>query len=90
MVYKVVTSKRFDRQYAKLSLADKDLVDDVIGKIASGKKLEAKYRDHKLRGKLLGLRDCHVKPDLVLIYGLDNDMLLLNAVDLGNHSNLFK
>lgn len=40
-------------------------------------------------GKLKGYRDCHVKPDLVLIYKIEDDILLLSAYRISSHSNLF-
>jgi len=42
-----------------------------------------------LTGKLKGYRDCHVKPDLVLIYKIEDDILLLSAYRISSHSNLF-
>lgn len=48
--------------------------------------LPAKYADHALTGNLKDLRDCHIKPDLVLLYAKDNDTLTL--VRLGSHSEL--
>lgn len=67
MAYEIITSKQFDKNYKKLSNEDRTLVKSVITKLASGEKLDRKFRDHKLQGKLKGLRDCHVKLDLVLI-----------------------
>lgn len=49
--------------------------------------LPEKYRDHALTGDWVGCRDCHVKPDLVLIYEYQNDDLILHR--LGSHSELF-
>ena len=51
--------------------------------------MELKHKDHALKGKLKGLRDCHVKPDLVLIYKIDEDVLILTALRISNHSNAF-
>jgi mRNA interferase YafQ len=50
--------------------------------------LEAKYRDHDLSGDWAGYRECHIKPDLLLIYRKsDEDSLRLAR--LGSHSELF-
>ncbi len=54
------------------------------------KKLEAKYRDHTLIGNYLNCRECHIKPDLLLIYKIDNDILELALVRVGTHSKLFR
>lgn len=90
MAYKIVTTKRFDKAYAKLPPSDRDLVDGVIEKIAKGEKLEPKYKDHPLKGNLKDFRDCHIKPDLVLIYSINKQFLVLTAFNLGSHSDLFK
>jgi len=50
--------------------------------------LDARYRDHDLSGNWAGYRECHIKPDLLLIYcKLDGDILRLAR--LGSHSELF-
>ncbi len=49
--------------------------------------LAEKYKDHPLQGELQGFRDCHIKPDLVLIYAIENNLIRL--VRLGSHSELF-
>ncbi len=49
--------------------------------------LAEKYRDHPLQGEWQGFRDCHIKPDLVLIYAVEDNLLRL--VRLGLHAELF-
>ena len=49
--------------------------------------LPPKYRDHQLSGSWSGHRDCHVHPDLVLIYRKP-DTTYLDLVRLGSHSEL--
>lgn len=59
----------------------------VLRRLAADAALAEKYRDHPLSGEWAGFRDCHVKPDLVLIYEKpDAETLLL--VRLGSHSEL--
>lgn len=81
MVYKIATTKRFDKEYAKLSQSDRELANDAV--------LEPKYKDHPLKGDYKGFRDCHIKPDLVLIYSKNRDALLLTAFRINSHSELF-
>lgn len=90
MKYKFDFTSRFKKAYGKLSPKDKNDTDIVIQKLLNGEVLEQKYRDHQLRGNLKGYRDCHVHPDLVLIYKKENDILVLTAVEIGSHSRLFK
>lgn len=60
----------------------------VIELLATDAPLPEKLRDHALSGTWAGYRDCHVRPDLVLIYAkLDAETLSL--VRLGSHSELF-
>jgi mRNA interferase YafQ len=60
---------------------------DVLVPLMSDEALAERYRDHGLAGNWAGYRDCHVKPDLVLIYEKpDEDTLRL--VRLGSHSEL--
>lgn len=60
----------------------------VLMALASDQQLGPRHRDHDLRGEWLGYRECHVKPDLLLIYRKDGDDLLRLA-RLGSHSELF-
>ena len=50
--------------------------------------LEAIYRDHALIGNYYGARECHIKPDLLLIYEKEDSLITLRR--LGSHSELFK
>ena len=50
--------------------------------------LDAKYRDHDLRGDWSGYRECHIKPDMLLIYS-KSDAETLRLARLGSHSELF-
>lgn len=52
--------------------------------------LPEKYRDHALTSNWAGHRDCHIKPDLVLIYKKtdEGELLILKLVRLGSHSEL--
>ena len=56
--------------------------------LANDTPLAARYRDHDLSGGWAGYRDCHIKPDLVLIYRKLGAQLL-QLVRLGSHSELF-
>ncbi len=67
MRYKFATTKKFDKEYARLSESDRKIVDSVVNMILDGIPLPEKYRDHQLKGNLKNFRDYHVKPDLILI-----------------------
>lgn len=65
------------------------LLEDVLQTLLIKKPLEPKYHDHALTGKYAGFRECHILPDWLLIYCIDNDELLLIASRTGTHSDLF-
>jgi mRNA interferase YafQ len=89
----VFWSKKFKQDYKRLinsgnSAAIKELL-TVIEILASEEVLPEKYQDHVLKGNWKGYRECHIKPDLLLIYKLENGELTLTLVRTGSHSDLF-
>jgi mRNA interferase YafQ len=89
-MYHVFRVNSFKKDYKKLNAKEKEALKSVIRELADGKTLDPQYQDHKLIGNYLGCRECHVKPDLLLIYKIDNNILELALVRAGNHSKLFK
>ena len=69
---------------------DLSLLDDVVDILRQGKTLDKKYKDHLLKGEYAGFHECHIKPDWLLIYLIENNVLTLTLVDTGSHSDLFK
>ena len=69
---------------------DISLLDEVVDLLRQGRQLEERYHDHGLTGDLAGFRECHIKPDWLLIYLIENDILTLTLIDTGSHSDLFK
>ncbi len=61
---------------------------EIIEFLIWQKPLPEKYKDHKLKGDYLGSRECHIEPDWLLIYRVENDYLIL--IRLGSHSDLFR
>ena len=64
-------------------------LDEVISILAKGETLDEKYRDHALAGIFAGLRECHIEPDWLLIYSIENETLILTLSITGNQSDLF-
>jgi mRNA interferase YafQ len=89
-MYSIFRTVSFKKQYKKLSSIDKELVKEIIILLAENKKLDDKYKDHKLTGNFKDLKECHVKPDLLLIYKINNEILELALIQVGNHSSLFR
>ena len=61
----------------------------VIDELALGRELDETYCDHQLKGKLKDFRECHIEPDRLLMYRIDNQQLILTATDTGSHSDMF-
>ena len=54
-----------------------------------GKALPEKHKDHALTGNWFGHRECHVLPDWLLIYRIEDEVLVLTLARTGTHSDLF-
>ena len=89
-MHNIFRTSRFKKDYKKLSQNQKDILKEVLKKLANGEQLEEKYKDHKLIGNYLGCRGCHLKLDLLLIYRIEENNLELALVRTGSHSLLFK
>ena len=85
----IEVSKQFKRDAKKhyLSLLTPEW-GEVLNCLTSNAFIPEKYKDHALTGNYKGYRDCHVKPDLVLIYRTDENVVEL--VRLNSHSEVFK
>ena len=91
MKLQVKFSNKFknDLKLAKKQNKNIDKLFIVIEKLANQEKLDDKYRDHSLIGEYKGLRECHIEPDWLLIYYIENNTLTLVLARLGSHSDLF-
>lgn len=84
------TQLKKDLKLAKKQYKNLDKLFEVIDILANGGILEGKYRDHELIGNYKGTRDCHIEPDWLLIYEIQNNILVLMLYRPGTHSDLFK
>ena len=66
-----------------------DLLDDIIRALSRGDTLPEKNKDHALSGGWIGHRECHIQPDWLLIYRIEDDILVLTLARTGTHSDLF-
>ena len=66
-----------------------ELLEEVIAVLAMGEVLPEKYKDHALTGNWVGHRECHVLPDWLLIYRIEDEVLVLTLTRTGTHSDLF-
>lgn len=61
----------------------------VISSLLKKERLNLKYCDHHLTGEWIGHRECHIKPDVLLIYWVDEEKSILFLERIGSHSELF-
>ena len=92
MSYEVRFTNQFkkDIKLAKRQGKNIDKLFSVVDILASGEALPAKYRDHDLSGDYRGCRECHIEPGWLLIYEIDNGLLILILNRVGSHSELFR
>lgn len=87
----IVWTTKFKKDY-KLALKrhmDIALLDDIIRALSYGETLPEKNKDHELTGDWIGHRECHILPDWLLIYRIEDDILVLTLARTGTHSDLF-
>ena len=91
MQYELILTGKIKKslKLAKKRGLDLKLLDKVITMLQNDIPLEEKYRDHELKGKYQGFKECHIQPDWLLIYLKENDVLTLTLVDTGTHADLF-
>ena len=89
MKYDIKYSSKFKKHYKKLNTKEQQEAREIIKRLANDEALEAKYKDHALKGDFVGFRECHLKPDLLLIYQKQDNKLILYCLDIGSHSELF-
>jgi len=83
---------RFKKDYKKL-LSNANFKEDificVLKILLQGKKLESKYKDHKLKGVFKSCRECHLQNDILLIYNVNKKTGTISLLRIGSHSELF-
>ena len=61
----------------------------VVEQLAMGEVLAEKNRDHELTGNWVGHCECHIRPDWLLVYRIEANVLVLTLTRTGSHSDLF-
>lgn len=90
-MYKPVLTRRFEKDYKKASKRGKDLrkIKAVMSALLKSQLLPEKNRDHALKGNYRGYRECHIEPDWLLIYIVDDQTSQIIFERTGSHSDLF-
>ena len=87
----IVWTTKFKKDY-KLAMKrhlDIEQLDDIIRALSRGETLPEKNKDHELSGDWAGHRECHIQPDWLLVYRIEDDVLVLTLARIGTHSDLF-
>ncbi len=90
-MYEIEVTNRFikDLKMARKRNLDEAKLNDVIEKLAKGEKLPEKNHDHVLVGDYRGCRECHISPDWLLIYSVEEVVKIITLIRTGSHSDLF-
>jgi mRNA interferase YafQ len=95
-MHRIVPSKKFQKSLRKIKRSGKfkpsveASFNEAVNSLAEGTPLPTSYSDHQLTGEWSGYRECHIKGDLLLIYQIKDDVLVLLLADIGSHSQLFE
>lgn len=70
---------------------DPDKLSEVITMLVNEQPLPEKYRDHALVNSrnYKNMRECHIEPDWLLVYKIEQEILILKLIRTGSHSDLF-
>ena len=93
MKYEIVKTRRFKTAFKRVRQLEgfnQDVFAETVHMLAEGKKLPKERKDHRLAGNLKDFRECHLAPDILLVYQIDDGILVLTLVNIGNHAQLFK
>ena len=91
--YNIKVTSKFKKDYKKISKQgkDKQKLIKVLETLANGQEFELQHRDHSLINDKVykNCRECHIEPDWLLIYKIQDNELLLLLFATGSHSELF-
>lgn len=90
--YKQVHSKSFRKsikRYKRSGRKDILLITKIVDDLLYKRPLDPKYKDHNLTGDMQKFRECHIAPDLLLVYFIDESTRELNLIRVSTHSELF-
>lgn len=87
-MYRIIPTARFRKDLKRAAKRGLPM-ERVVDVLSAGETLAPKYRDHALTGDYIGYRECHIQPDWLLIYRVDEEILTLVLAYTGTHSDLF-
>ena len=87
----VSMTSKFRKDFKRVKRRNKDIskLHRVVELLSQELPLDESYRDHALTGNYAGFRELHIEPDWLLIYCIQDDVLMLSLTRTGTHSDLF-
>ena len=91
-MYELSTTKQF-RKSLKRFKNNKEVLgelQEILEILLQNDDIPDSYKDHELVGNMKGLRELHIRPDVLLVYEKQDSIITLLLVNIGSHSELFK
>ncbi|MFH1661942.1 MAG: type II toxin-antitoxin system YafQ family toxin [Candidatus Falkowbacteria bacterium] len=91
-MYILKYSKSFKKDLKKHSKNNLEAINElrkILNLLVLGKRLDDKYRNHQLKGEFKNCFECHIRPDVLLIYKIEKQELIIILLRIGSHSDLF-
>lgn len=84
-------TSQFKKELKKARKQGKEMaaMDKAVSLLQNCEALPPKFKDHALTGDWKGYRECHLSPDWLLVYMIENDVLVLTLTRTGSHSEIF-
>ncbi len=86
----IFRASSFKVDFKKLNNDDKEKLKNILIILVNNDALEERHKNHPLIGNYNGCLECHIKPDLLLIYKIEATLNELQLIRIGSHSQLFK
>ena len=90
-MYELFATNKFKRDLKKCKRQNKDVqkLQAILELLVAGEALPASNRDHSLAGNYVNHRECHIEPDWLLVYRINETDKIVELVRVGSHSELF-
>ena len=90
-MYKIFFTAKMKRDLKRMKKRGKDIskLTSVLSTLADGNTLPQSAHDHQLSGNMADFREYHIEPDWLLVYRIEEDVLILTATETGTHADLF-
>ena len=90
--YQIRITKKFKKSVKRATKRGKRIqkLKDIVEILAKGEVVSSAYKDHALTGNWIGHRQLHIEPNWLLIYKIEENILILELVDTGSHADLFR